>query len=146
VSRSIPVTFTTRRNSVRSVHIGNICLPEQDAKYLGLHLDTCSRTQIRHIQTLGKIRFLLERKSELSTSNKILTHKAILTLIRACGIQLWGAASTSNRNPSARMIVDTPRNVTNTVIRTDLQTPTIKKEIHARPLNTVRTSVHTQTT
>jgi hypothetical protein len=50
-----------------------------------------------------------------------------------CGIQHWGTASTSNRerfqSKALRMIVDAPRYVLNTVIRRDLQTPTVKEEI-----------------
>jgi hypothetical protein len=52
------------------------------------------------------------------------------------GIQLWGAASTSNidilerfQSNVLRMIVDAPWYVTNTVIRRAFQTPTVKEEI-----------------
>jgi hypothetical protein len=52
------------------------------------------------------------------------------------GIQLWGAASTSNidilerfQPKILRMTVDPHWYVPNTVIRRDLQTPTIKEEI-----------------
>jgi hypothetical protein len=52
------------------------------------------------------------------------------------GIQLWGTASTSNieilelfQSKALRMIVDAPWYVPNTVIRRDLQTPTVKDEI-----------------
>jgi hypothetical protein len=52
------------------------------------------------------------------------------------GIQLWGMASTSNieilehfQFKSLRMIVDAPWYVPNTVIRRDLQIPTVKEEI-----------------
>jgi hypothetical protein len=52
------------------------------------------------------------------------------------GIQLWGMASTSNieilerfQSKALRMIVDAPWYVPNTVIRRDLQIPTVKEEI-----------------
>jgi hypothetical protein len=52
------------------------------------------------------------------------------------GIQLWGTASTSNieilerfQSKALRMIVDAPWYVPNTVIRRDLQTPTVTEEI-----------------
>jgi hypothetical protein len=39
-SKSIHVTFTTRRGTCPTVHINNVQLPEEeDFKYLGLHLD-----------------------------------------------------------------------------------------------------------
>jgi hypothetical protein len=78
------------------------------------------------------------RKSKLSTSNKLLIyeyktlHKPIWTYV----IQLWGTASTSNtdilerfQSKALRMTVDAPRYVPNTVIRWDLQIPTVKEEI-----------------
>jgi hypothetical protein len=50
--------------------------------------------------------------------------------------QLWGTVSTSNiqilerfQSKALRMIVDAPRYVPNTVIRRDLQIPTVKEEI-----------------
>jgi hypothetical protein len=56
--------------------------------------------------------------------------------IRTYGIQLWGTASTSNieilerfQSKALRMIVDAPWYVPNTVIRRDLQIPTVKEEI-----------------
>jgi hypothetical protein len=48
--------------------------------------------------TLTKMYWLLGRKSNLSTNNKRLLYKAILKPIWTYGIQLWGTASTSNRN------------------------------------------------
>jgi hypothetical protein len=51
-------------------------------------------------------------------------------------MQLWGTASTSNieilerfQSKALRMTVDAPRYVSNTVIRRDLQIPTVKEEI-----------------
>jgi hypothetical protein len=51
-------------------------------------------------------------------------------------MQLWGAASNSNteilqrfQSKALRMIVDAPWHVLNTVIRRDLQIPTIKEDI-----------------
>jgi hypothetical protein len=75
-------------------------------------------------------------RSKLSTSNKLLIYKTILKPIWTYGIQLWGTASTSNieiperfQSKALRMIVDAPWYMPNTVIRRDLQTPTVKEEI-----------------
>jgi hypothetical protein len=46
--------------------------------------------------TLTKMHWLLDSKSHLSLSNKILLYKTILKPIWTYGIQLWGTASTSN--------------------------------------------------
>jgi hypothetical protein len=85
-----------------------------------------------------------------STSNIILIYKAILKPMWTYGIQLWGAAFTSNieilehfQSKVLRMIEDAPWYVPNTVIRRDLQTPTIKEEIHHHNTQySVRLSVH----
>jgi hypothetical protein len=75
-------------------------------------------------------------ESQNSTSNKLFIYKAILKPIRTYGIQLWGTASTYNieilerfQSKTLLMIVDAPWHVPNTVIRRDLQIPTVKEEI-----------------
>jgi hypothetical protein len=97
-SKWVHVTFTTRRETCRPIHINNVQLPQEHVKYLELHVD---RRLTRHIfvkrkhlgMTLTKMYCLLGRKAELSTSNKILIYKAI---IWTYSIQLWGVVSTSN--------------------------------------------------
>jgi hypothetical protein len=86
--------------------------------------------------TLTKMHLLHGRKSKLSTSNNIFIYKAILKPVWTYEIQLWGTASTSNieileccQSKVLRMIVDAPWYVPNTVIRTNIQTPTVKEEI-----------------
>jgi hypothetical protein len=63
-------------------------------------------------------------------------YKTILKPIWTYGIQLWGTASTYNieilerfQSKALCMIVDAPWYVPNTVIRRDLQIPTVKEEI-----------------
>jgi hypothetical protein len=68
----------------------------------------------------------------------------------ANGIQLWGTASTSNieilerfQSKALRLIVDEPWYVLNTVIRRDLQAPTVKEEIRSYSSQySVRLSAH----
>jgi hypothetical protein len=83
-----------------------------------------------------KIYWFFGRKSKLSTSNKLLIYKTILKPIWTYGTKLWGTASTSSteilehfQSKAFLMIVDVPWYVLNTVIRRDLQTPTVKEEI-----------------
>jgi hypothetical protein len=59
--------------------------------------------------------WILGQKSKLSTSNKILIYKAIVKPIWTYGMQLWGAASTSDieilecfQSKVLRMTVDIP--------------------------------------
>jgi hypothetical protein len=82
------------------------------------------------------VHFTFFRKSKLSTSNKFLIYKTILKPIWTYGIQLWGTASTSDieilerfQSKALRMIVDATWYVPNTIIRRDLQIPTVKEEI-----------------
>jgi hypothetical protein len=80
--------------------------------------------------------WLLGRKSQLSISNKLLLYKTILKPIWTYGIQLWGTASASNiemlerfHSKALRMIVDASWYVLNTLIRRNLQIPSVKEEI-----------------
>jgi hypothetical protein len=80
--------------------------------------------------------WLLGRSSRLSLPNKLLLYKSILTPIWTYGIQLWGTASTSNieilerfQSKALRMIIDAPWYVPNTLIRRNLQIPSVKEEI-----------------
>jgi hypothetical protein len=126
------------------VHMTNVQLPCEDhVKYLGLHLDRKLTwqhhifTKRKHLGvTLTKTYWLFGRKSQLSLSNKLLLYKIILKTIWTYGIQLWGTASTSSieileRFPSKalRLIVDAPWYVPNTLIRRDLQIPSVKEAI-----------------
>jgi hypothetical protein len=52
--------------------------------------------------------WLLGRKSNLSTNNKLLIYKAILKPIWTYGIQLWGTTSNSNTEILEQLIVDAP--------------------------------------
>jgi hypothetical protein len=86
--------------------------------------------------SLTKMYWLLGRKSQLSTTNKLLLYKTIIKPIWTYGIQLWGTASTSNieiqerfQSKVLRMIVDAPWYVPNSLIRRDLRCPTVKEEI-----------------
>jgi hypothetical protein len=54
-------------------------------------------TKRKHLGiTLIKLYWLLRRRSKLSLSNKLLIYKVAIKPIWTYGIQLWGAASTSN--------------------------------------------------
>jgi hypothetical protein len=143
-SKSVNVTFTTRRETCPPVHINSVHLPQQDVKYLGLHLDR-RLTWRKHLftkrkqlgMTLTKMHWLVGRKSKLSTSNNILIYKATLKPICTYTIQLWGTAFTSNieilerfQSKVLRMTVEAPWYVLNSFIRRDLQTSTVKEEIH----------------
>jgi hypothetical protein len=95
--------------------------------------------------------WLLGRKTKLSTNNKLIIYKAILKPIWTYGIQLWGKTSNSNIEALERfqskvlwLIVDAPWYVSNSVIRKDLQIPTVKEEISRFScLYAVRLRAHT---
>jgi hypothetical protein len=86
--------------------------------------------------TPTKLYWLLERKSKLNLSNKVLIYKVATKPIWTYGIQLWGAASTPNieilecfQSQALRLITDAPWYVPNAIIRRDLKVPSIKEEI-----------------
>jgi hypothetical protein len=138
----VHVTFNTRSGTCPPVQM-NVQLPCEDhVKYLGLHLDrklTWQHNIFTKRKHLGGYShqdvLVVGRKSQLSLSNKLLLYKTIFKLIWTFGIQLWGTASTSNieilerfQSKALRMI-DTPWYVPNTLIRRDLQIPSVKEEI-----------------
>jgi hypothetical protein len=127
-------------------------------KYLGLHFDR-RLTWHKHIfvklKQLGithtKTYWLLGSKSKLSTNNKLLLYKAILEPIWTYGIQIWSTACIFNidilerfQSKTLRIMVDAPCYVPNTVIRRDLQIPTVEEEIQ-RYSSQYSSSAHTQT-
>jgi hypothetical protein len=74
--------------------------------------------------TLPKMHWLLGRKSQLSSNNKLLLYKTIFKPIWTYGIQHCGTASTSNieilerfQSKVLRIIVDTPWYFPNSLIR-----------------------------
>jgi hypothetical protein len=122
-----------------------MCNSLKKKKYLGLNIDR-RLTWHKHIFVkrkqlgiiLAKIHWLLGRKSKLSTNNKLPIYKTILKPIWTYGMQLWGTASTYNieilecfQSKTLRMTVDAPWYVPNTVIRRDLQIPTVQEEIQS---------------
>jgi hypothetical protein len=143
-SKSTHITFRTRRGTCSPVHIKNVQLPQtEEVKYLGQHLDrrlTWHKLFFTKRKQLGialtKMYWLLGRKSKPSTHNELLIYKTILKPIWAYRIQLWGTASTSNieilehfQSEALHMITDAPWYTSDTVIRKDLQIPTVKHEI-----------------
>jgi hypothetical protein len=134
-NKSTHVTFATRRATSPTVKINDVQLPQSDeVKYLGLHLDR-RQTWHKHIftktkqlgLTLTKMHWLLGRKSELSTTNKLIPYKTILKPIWTYGIQLWGIASMSYieirerfQSKVLRMIEDAKWYVPNSLFRRDL--------------------------
>jgi hypothetical protein len=157
-TKSVHVTFTTRRETCPPVHINYVQIPQENhVKYLGRHLDR-RLTWHTHIfvkpkqlgLSLTKMYWLLGRKSKLSTNNKLLIYKVTLKPIWTYGIQLWGTTCNSNieilerfRSKVLRLIVDAPWYVSNSVIRKDLGIPTVKEEISRFSSHyDVRISVH----
>jgi hypothetical protein len=138
------LTFTIRRATCPPVHINDVQITQEDyVKYLGLHLDR-SLTWHTHIfakrkqlgLSLTKMYWLVGLKSKLSTNNKLLIYNVILKPIWTYGIQLWGTTPNSNieilerfQSKILRLIVDAPWYVSNSVIRKNLQLPTVKEEI-----------------
>jgi hypothetical protein len=94
--------------------------------------------------------WLLGRKPNLSTNNKLLIYKVILKSIWTYGIQLWGTTSNSNieilecfQSIVLRLIVNAPWYVPISVICKDLRIPTVKEEISRFSSHyDVRISVH----
>jgi len=84
--------------------LNGAAIPQQlSAKYLGLTLDS-RLTWKEHIVGKTKLMklknrqmwWLLQRRSKLSTKNKLLLYKGIIKPAWIYGIELWGTAASSN--------------------------------------------------
>ena len=81
--------------------------------------------------------WLIGRRSNLSTRNKITLYKTVIKPVWSYGIQLWGTASNSNieiltrfQSKTLRSLINAPWYVTNETIHRDLKIPTVKDEIY----------------
>jgi hypothetical protein len=145
----VSIVYVTLPPGISPIAVGinnnnNEPLPQTgDVKYLGIHLDKRLIwhkhifTKQKHLGiTLTKLYWLLGCRSKLSLSNKLLIYKVAIKPIWTSGIQLWGAASTSNieilerfESKAPRLITDASWHVSNTIIRRELQVPSVKEEI-----------------
>jgi hypothetical protein len=116
---------------------------EESIKYLGFYLDR-RLTWRTHILAkrkqldikFSKMYWLIGRKSELSTENKILVYKTILKPIWTYGVPLWGTASKFDieilqrfQNKVLLAIVNAPWYVPNRLLHADLGILTVREEI-----------------
>jgi len=142
-TKPVQVTFTLNKMTCPPVKLNNDHLPQADeVKYLGIQRDrrltwrkhkTTKRKQLD--LKLRNLYWIISRKSQLSLENKLLAYKVILKPVWTYGIQLWGTASNSNleilerfQSKVLRIITDAPWYVPNTIIKRDLQIPTVKQE------------------
>ena len=136
---------TLRKQTCPRVTINNITVPNKDTvRYLGMTLDrrltwkqhiTDKSKQLR--DKLNKFYWLIGRRSNLSTQNKITLYKTVIKPVWTYGIQLWGTASNSNieilqrfQSKTLRSLINAPWYVTNETIHRDFKIPTIKNEIY----------------
>ena len=138
--KSTHVTFTLRKQTCPQVSINNITVPNKDTvRYLGITLDrrltwkqhiTNKSEQLR--DKLKKFYWLIGRRPNLSTQNKITLYKTVIKPVWTYGIQLWGPASNSNieilqrfQLETLRSLINAPWYVTNETIDRDLKIPTV---------------------
>ena len=99
---------------------------------------------------LKKFYWLIGRRSNLSTQNKITLYKTVIKTVCTYGIQLWGTASNSNieilqrfQSKTLRSVINAPWYVTNETIHRDLKISTVKDEIHkSRSIYNTRVNNH----
>jgi len=142
-AKSVQVTFTLNKMTCPPIKLNNDHLPQADeVKYLGIHLDRRltwrkhTTTKLKQLDLkLWNLYWIISRKSHLSLENKLLVYKVILKPVCTYGIQLWGTASNSNleilerfQSKVLRIITDPPWYVPNTIIKRNLQIPTVKQE------------------
>jgi hypothetical protein len=144
-TKSVQVTFTTRRINCPKFSINSIKIPvKTDAKYLGLYLDQKLRWQ-KHVETkrqklnlrLREMSWLLGRKSKLSIENKLLLYKCIIEPVWTYGIQLWDCTKPPKtkiikrfQSKFLRLITNAPWYVSKLTLHNDLQIPFVIEDIH----------------
>lgn len=143
-NKSAHVTFTTRPGTCPPVSLNNVLLPQVDeVKYLGMYLDRrlTWRSHVWNKRLCLNLKFqnlswLLNKKSKLSTRNKLLVYKVILKPVWTYGIQIWGTTSNSNieilqrfQSKCIRNIFGAPWYVNNEILHRDSNIPTVKEEI-----------------
>ena len=133
------------KTNLPSVTVNNITIPNKDSvRYLNMTLDR-RLTWKQHIidkskqlkAKLKKFYWLIGRRSNLGTQNKITLHNTIIKSVWTYGIQLWGTASNSNieilqllQSKTLGSLINAPWYVTNEVIHRDLKIPTVKEKIY----------------
>lgn len=137
------ITFTLRKRTCKPIVINNKPIQQTKViKYLGMHLDrrltwkthiNKKREQI-NIQ-FRKLYWLLNKKSKLNTTTKILIYKTVLKPIWTYGLQLWASAKKSNlaiiqrtQTKIIRAILGAPNYVNNKIIQRDTNIATIEAE------------------
>jgi hypothetical protein len=121
--------------------MNNMQLPQEDVKYLGLHIDR-RFTWHKHIfakrKQLGITLTKMYFYSDASKNALQVTNFSYIKQYsnRTYRIQLWGTAFASKidilerfQSKALRIVVDSLWCVPNSVIRRDLQIPTVKGEI-----------------
>jgi hypothetical protein len=122
-NKSCFITFTLRKSSTPDVSINDIQIPHKtEIKYLRMTIDS-KLTWKQHIVkkrkqvniTIKQLNWLLGRKSNQATENKLLIYKTIIIPIWTYGLDLCGCASKSNisiiqrsQSKILRIIVDAP--------------------------------------
>jgi hypothetical protein len=108
-------------------------------KYLGLTLDSRLNWKKHLIEVTNKARstfwalnYLLSKRSRLNMGNKLLLYKAVIRPQLAYGAAVWGHACKTHmqiierfQNVLLRKITRAPWFVRNSIIRSDIQTPTM---------------------
>ena len=145
-TKSVVVNFTNKDIVNRPITINNKEVPHANtAKYLGMTMDTKLRWK-HHAKKkreeldikYRKMYWLLGRKSELSTYNKLLIYKQVLKPVWTYGLQLYGCTKDCNlkpiqtfQNKVLRNIVNAPWYCRNSDIHRDLGIPTVAEEVKA---------------
>jgi hypothetical protein len=85
---------------------------------------------------MRQVNWLIGRKSQLTTENKLLLYKAIIKPIWSYGIQLWGCAKPSNtkiiqrvQSKILRIVFNAPWYVSNHTLHKDSKIPFVEDEI-----------------
>jgi hypothetical protein len=135
------VTFTLRKEPCPPLYLNNVQIPVADVvRYLGLYIDKRltwnPHTRLKRKQVNTRYRMLLrllDNRSHLTLSHKLLIYNTILKPTWTYGLELWGSTKPSNlsriqslQSKILRKIANAPYYVSNLTLHNDLHVPFVK--------------------
>ena len=146
------IIFTTRRqplpSTIKSEH-GKCIEWKASVKYLGIHLDSklkfnkhVTELKSKGLAAIAVLKSIFNRRSALSTKNKILVYKQLIRPVMTYACPVWSNTSNSNfsklqvvQNKAIKIIYNTPFYTNLKKLHNKYSIPTIKEYVHSHTVN-----------
>jgi hypothetical protein len=140
-AKSTNITFTLRKSVCPPVFLNQNPIPTANiVRYLGLYMDKRltwnPHTRLKRQETNRRYKMLLrllDNRSKLTMTNKLLLYNTIIKPTWTYGLELWGSTKPSNhrriqslQSKILRKIVNAPFYVSNLTLHNDLKVPFVR--------------------